>query len=206
MPIFSGSRLFLVPRGTYKNDSCAASSPQISHYVVDQRELQTALALAHDEVRAAVAWQFARFFSGERDSSEGSGKSLWTKIGPAFFSHIWPLEPTLQSPKSANDFARIPALVGVDSFKDSVETIVPSLRPFDLWDAKVWLGLGTHESDIDMVQGYPIEALTLLDSCTSDESSHKVLNLRPLVDAIVSSRPALSADHRVRKLRRLSAD
>ena len=108
-----------------KTDACL----KCSHYSLDlvlQRPnfclraavLGSALSLANDDVRAAAAWRFASIFFAEKTNTQAgpSVQERWKEIGHRFFDQVWPLEPTLQSSASANDFARIPACVRTNTF------------------------------------------------------------------------------------------
>jgi hypothetical protein len=176
---------------------------------LDAANLRSALGLASGDVRAAVAWRFSTFFHSENDQEESnmSPAGLWRKVGPDFFKEVWPLEPTLQSSATANDFARIPAHTGPAHFADAVSTVLPYLQPFEVWSTSTEFELDPKERTTNqIVETCPKETLTLLAACISEHQRHIVFDLKKILDQIVAASPDLQRDHRMRRLRKLAAD
>jgi hypothetical protein len=182
-----------------------------SRFEVDTAKMRTAFGLANDDVRAAVAWQFSTMFRSKANSEEGDAKPEsfhpWPKFGRAFFKEIWPLEPALQSAQSANDFARIPSLVGVEYFGEALTVLLPYLLPFEVWSVHSDFELDPKEqSTMEILKHYPAEVLILLSACISERQQHGVFELEGVLDQITAARPELRQDNRTRVLRRLVLD
>jgi len=176
-------------------------------YVLDAVNLRSALALASGDVRAAVAWRFSTFFhsKNEQEENDKSPAGLWHKVGPSFFKEVWPLEPSLQSSATANDFARIPAHTGPAHFAGAVSTILPYLQPFEVWAMSTEFELDPKEpATRQIVQTCPKETLTLLAACISEHQRHAIFDLKEILDQIVAASPHLQSDHRMRRLRKLA--
>jgi hypothetical protein len=179
-----------------------------SGFEVDTAKMRTAFGLANDDVRAAVAWQFSTMFRSKADAEEGDAKPEtvcpWPKCGQAFFKEIWPLEPALQSAKSANDFARIPSLVGIEYFGEALKALLPYLLPFEVWSVHNDFELDPKEQTTqEILKHYPAEVLTLLSACISERQRHGVFELEAVLDQITAASPELRKDNRTRALRRL---
>ena len=177
-------------------------------YVLRAADLRSALSLANDDVRAAAAWRFASIFFAEKTNTQAgpSVQERWKEIGHRFFDQVWPLEPTLQSSASANDFARIPACVGPTHFAEAVSAITPFLVPFRVWSAQTELSLETGEVwTKEIAQLHSEELLTLLSLCISDEQGHRVFDLSPLLDQLLTFHPNLHGDYRMQRLRAMAA-
>jgi hypothetical protein len=174
-------------------------------YALEAARLRSALTLANDDVRAAVAWQFVSVF---RTKAVDGGDDLpaaetWKRIGRRFFNEVWPLEPTLQSSASANDFAEIPAAVGVAHFADAVNVIAPFLVPFKVWSVKTEFGLEPSESSTKiLVKRFADELLTLLSLSISENQGYPVDDLGGLLDQLLAFHPNLQTDYRMQRLRK----
>jgi hypothetical protein len=186
------------------------SKHEDSKYKLDAGSFRSALGMANEDVRSAAAWQFSTIFVSKRDKEEVDESPAvrpWPLFGGAFFREVWPLEPTLQSTGSANDFARIPAKVGPEYFGDAVNTVLPYLQPFEVWAALTDFQLDPREAETDeIVRIFPEETLILLAACISDQQKHGIYGLRNILDRIVAARPDLQSDHRMRSLRKLALD
>jgi hypothetical protein len=179
-----------------------------SRFEVDTARMRTAFGLANDDVRAAVAWQFSTMFRSKADAEEGDVEletfHPWPKFGRAFFKEIWPLEPALQSAQSANDFARVPSLVGVKYFGEALTVLLPYLLPFEVWSVHSDFELDPKEQiTMEILKHFPAEALILLSACISERQQHGVFELEGVLDQITAARPELQKDNRTRALRRL---
>lgn len=165
------------------------------------------LELADDSVRGAVAFQFASSVGSYDDASlvEQSGSADWIELGRAFFEEVWPLEPALQSPTTANDFARIPARVRIDEFGDAVSVVLPYLLPFDVWSVQtgLWLDL-QKEKPKEILKRYPNEVLTLLSAVIGTQQTHGVHDLKNVLDYLIGLHPQYQSDLRLRALRRVA--
>jgi hypothetical protein len=181
-----------------------------SHYSFESSAFRSALSLANDDVRAAAAWQFSHIFHARNDADPVEERDdpaeFWPRLGSAFFKEVWPLEPSLQSPSTANDFARIPAGVGLKFFSEAVHTILPYLLPFEVWAVVTEFQLDPNkESSKVIVKEAAEDALALLAVCISEQQGHGVHELGPVLDWIVEARPELERDYRMRLLRKLAA-
>jgi hypothetical protein len=182
--------------------SCRGNS-----YTLKSATLRNALSLADDDVRAAAAWQFASIFFAASDDEhdEPPIQEQWREIGHRFFDEVWPLEPTLQSPASANDFARIPASVGPKLFAEAVLTIAPILVPFNVWSIETEFDLEINEDwTKEIAQVCAEELLTLLSLSISVDQGHGVFDLSGLLDLMLLYNPALQSDYRIQKLRKMA--
>lgn len=177
-------------------------------YSISSTALRSAFGLAGDDVRAQAAWYFQGLFRGSKTKAKGeTEQDEWSRLGKAFFAEVWPLEPTLQSSKSAKHFASIPGHVGGEYFVEAVDTVLPFLRPFDVWSVSLEFSFGKEESEgSQVVQAHPESALRLLAACISPRQQHRVLDLGMVLDRIVASAPTLQGDVRVRALRRLTEE
>jgi hypothetical protein len=175
-------------------------------YSINSTALRSTLALADDDVRAQAAWYFQSFFRGSKAKANAPiDRDLWSHLGKAFFSEVWPLEPALQSSKTANHFANIPGHVGEQHFVEAVETILPFLRTFDVWSVWLEFSIGKEEDGgLKVVEAHPERVLQLLAASISPSQRHRVLELEAVLGKIVASAPALQSDARVRALRRLA--
>ena len=184
------------------------SKEKNSPFKLEAGRLRSAFGLANDDVRASAAWQFASVFHSREENEsnkEPSFEEFWPRIGQAFFKEIWPLEPALQSPRSANDFARIPFGVGHKYFEHAVDTILPYLLPFEVWAVITEFQLDPKkESAKEIVSAFPQKTLVLLAVCISENQQHGVYDLKPVLDWIVEARPDLQHDYRMRSLRKLA--
>jgi hypothetical protein len=174
-------------------------------YSLKDSNLRSAFSLANEDVRAAAAWQFSSFFS-ERDGEGPDAPSVqerWQELGRRFFENVWPLEPTLQSSASANDFARIPASVGPEYFAEVVSVVAPFIVPFTVWSVMTEFQLDpAAERTHEIIRQRPDELLTLLSLGISDEQGHGIYDLGTILDQIDSLHPSLQNDYRIAKLRR----
>jgi hypothetical protein len=180
---------------------------EIRDYALEATKLRSALTLTNDDVRAAVAWQFASVFRAKVPDGEQASPvtEMWKRIGRRFFNEVWPLEPTLQSPASANDFARIPASVGVLHFADAVNVIAPLLVPFKVWSVETEFRLELAEpSTREIIERFPEELLSLLSFSISDDQGHPVYDLGPLLDQVLASNSNLRSDYRIQRLRKMT--
>jgi hypothetical protein len=186
------------------------SKEESSPFKFDSANFRTALGLTNDDMRGAAAWQFSAIFRSKHDKEDGeqpSATELWPRLGAAFFHEVWPLEPTLQSAATANDFARIPGNVGPRYFADAVRTVLPYLQPFEVWAVLTELQLDPQQPETDeIVRTFPEETLNLLAICISEKQQHGVYGLKKILDRIVAVRPDLQRDHRMRWLRKLALD
>jgi hypothetical protein len=177
-----------------------------SEYTVDVSGLRSALGLTSEEVRAAAAWQFVQLLHREGGETKEEGPAeegtarRWNNLGLGFFSEIWPLEPAVQSGGSANDFARIPSRVGIQYFANAVQTVIPFLRAFEVWDIETDFDL-TKSSD-GVVRAHPTETLSLIAACVSDDQSHGIYRLGRILSLIVEAKAELGRDPELRRLRR----
>jgi hypothetical protein len=175
----------------------------------DSLNFRSALGLSNDDVRTAAASQFSTMFRGEPETEEGQRPvgELWARLGPLFFREVWPLEPALQSTATANDFASIPAEVGLQHFGTAVDTILPYLRPFKVWAVLTEFALDPNdETTAQIVRNFPRETLMLLSACISEQQGNKVFGLREILDWIVAADGNLQHDRRIRLLRKLAFD
>ncbi len=180
------------------------SSPK--SYRINVPMMRSALSLTNDDVRAAAARQFSLVFSFGPTPSDGDGSSevRWKKIGKAFFEEVWPLEPALQTPSAANDFARIPGAVG-PSFAEAVAVVAPFILPFQVWSIETEFHLKAGKSPTDtIVSAHPEELLALLASSISPDQGNAIYDLAPLLDRLLAEHPRYLDDHRVRRLRKLA--
>jgi hypothetical protein len=181
-----------------------------NQYQLDSRSFRSALSLANDDVRGATAWQFAHLFHSKDDATndeEGteSPTTLWPRLGSVFFREVWPLEPALQSPATANDFARIPGGVGPKYFAEAVDIVLPYLLPFEVWAVLTDFQLDPSKASTKtIVTAAPEDTLVLLAVCISEQQRHGVHELKSILDWIIESRPVLERDYRMRLLRKLS--
>ena len=177
-------------------------------YSLKDSNLRSALSLANEDVRAAAAWQFASVFN-DQDAETNESPSVqerWRECGRRFFDQVWPLEPALQSPASANDFARIPVSVGPEHFGEVVSVITPFIVPFKVWALATEFHLELSDNSAkEIIHLHPDELLALLSLSISDEQGHGVYDLGPILDEIVSSHPRLENDYRIQQLRRMAA-
>lgn len=177
-----------------------------SPYSINTSALRSTLTMANDDVRSQAAWYFQSLFRGSKAKARSTSEmDTWSQLGKAFFAEIWPLEPPLQSSKTANHFANIPTRAGEQHFVEAVETILPLLRNFDVWSVSLEFGLGKEET-LKLAERYPESALRLLAASINPQQSHRVLELSAVLDQIVSGAPQLRTDSRVRALRRLVHD
>jgi hypothetical protein len=202
------------------------SKTQDDWNVIDANGFRGALGLSNDDVRSAVAWRLLTLFDGTRSSKEWDSeddegeqsrinednqdghfdRNPWPKIGAAFFREIWPMEPALQSAKTAKSFARLPARAGAEFFSQALSTALPYLLPFEVWSVQLEFSLGNNPYARKMICQHPEELLTLLSTCISDAQTHRVIGLKPTLAQIVDARKALQSDHRVRRLRQLASE
>jgi hypothetical protein len=181
-----------------------------SKFKLDSGGLRTAIGLANDDVRGAAAWQFSHLFHSKdeaqpEDEDDENSIESWPRLGTAFFREVWPIEPALQSARTANDFARIPAGVGEKYFAEALSVVLPYLLPFEVWAVVTEFQLDPEESASEtLVKAYPEDTLVLLAVCISDKQGHGVYDLKKILDWIVEARPNLEHDYRMRLLRRMS--
>jgi hypothetical protein len=183
------------------------SKEKESPFRVDTANMRTAFSLANDDVRAAAAWQFTTLFNAKNDikDKEVRPRELWSRLGQSFFDEIWPLEPALQSVRSASNFARIPGSVGVSHFSEAVDIVLRYLQPFEVWDVQSAFNLDPKDSvSTEIATSSPDHLLVLLSTCISDRQQHFVFHLGVFLDKIVDASPELQRDFRMRFLRRLS--
>jgi hypothetical protein len=179
------------------------------NFELDSGALRSALGLANDDVRGATAWQFAHLFHSKEASNKDENSEpvdeLWPRLGSAFFQEVWPLEPALQSPATANDFARIPAGVGLKYFSEAVGVVLPYLLAFEVWAVMTEFQLDPSEPVTKaIVAAFPEDALVLLAVCINEQQGHGVYDLKVILDWIVEARPGLEQDYRMRLLRRMA--
>ena len=176
------------------------------HYAVSATAFRSTLRLAPGDVRNQAAWQFQILVRGSKTKEEdGSAADAWARFGKAFFAEVWPLEPALQSSKTSNHLAGVPGQLSSEHFVEAVETILPFLRPFDVWSLSTEFWLGKEEAEIvKIVAAHPEATLRLLAACLSPTQQHRVLELKLVLDRIVASLPRLQSDARVRALRQLA--
>jgi hypothetical protein len=129
----------------------------------------------------------------------------WKELVRGFFREIWPLEPALQSPTTANDFAKIPARVGINDFADAVRLVLPYLLPFEIWSVQteLWLDMDKPKPR-EIVTRYPNEVLTLLSAVIGEEQLHGIYDLKNVLDFIVAAHPNYKSDLRLRALRKVA--
>jgi hypothetical protein len=179
-----------------------------AHFKLHSTSLRRALTLATEDVRAAAAWRFSSLFlsdkQGDDQDDDQEARERWPRVGPAFFQEVWPLEQLLQSPSTANDFARIPARAGPKYFVQALDTVLPYLQPFEVWSIQTEFGLHESEASEEIVRAHPEHVLALLAVCISDTQRHYVYDLNKLLDRLVQVYPDLQRDSRMRRLRRLS--
>jgi hypothetical protein len=183
------------------------SKEKESLFRVDTANMRTAFSLSNDDVRAAAAWQFTTLFNAKDDidEKEARPRELWSRLGRSFFDEIWPLEPALQSARSASNFARIPARVGINQFSEAVEIVLRYLQPFEVWDVQSAFDLDPKDSvSMEIATSFPDHLLVLLSTCISDRQQHFVFHLGVFLDKIGDASPELQRDFRMRFLRRLS--
>jgi hypothetical protein len=166
------------------------------------------LELADDAVRGAVASQFSRSVGSYDASSVVEPQSDyvdWKELVRGFFREIWPLEPALQSPTTANDFAKIPARVGINDFADAVRLVLPYLLPFEIWSVQteLWLDMDKPKPR-EIVTRYPNEVLTLLSAVIGEEQLHGIYDIKNVLDFIVAAHPNYKSDLRLRALRKVA--
>jgi hypothetical protein len=173
---------------------------------VDAPAFRGALAIAPEHVRAAAAWQFSLFFGRREEDSQPntSYDDPWARLGEAFFDEVWPMEPAAQSAESAKVFARLPVRVGPQHFPDAVRTVLPYLRPFEIWAVELEFGL--DEKAMGLVRGHPVETLALVSACVSEDQGHAIYHFGTTLSQISDARPDLEQDPRMRRLRRLVAN
>jgi hypothetical protein len=182
------------------------STENEGRFRVDTASMRTAFSLANDDVRGAAAWQFAAVF---RAKNEGGNintwpSELWSRLGRSFFEEVWPLEPSLQSVRSATNFARIPASVGPEHFSVAVNAVLRFLQPFEVWDVQSAFNLDPDDPGaLEIAAQFPEDLLALLSTCISSRQQHVVYKLTAVLDRIAEARSALQRDYRVRLLRRL---
>jgi hypothetical protein len=185
------------------------SKEQESRYQLDSGSLRSALGLANDDVRGATAWHFSHLFhskdNAKNDEADEPPIELWPKLGAAFFQEVWPLEPALQSPATANDFARIPAGVGKQYFAEAVSVVLPYLLPFEVWAVMTEFQLDPSKpATKEIITAFPEDVLVLLAVCISEQQGHGVHDLKTILDLIAEARPTLEHDYRMRLLRRMT--
>jgi hypothetical protein len=177
-----------------------------SNYLLDAPGLRSALGISSDEVRGAAAWQFTQLIDREDDEAKDDEEEKaepawrWPNLGPSFFSEVWPLEPAVQSPQSANDFARIPSLAGTEHYSSAVRTVMPFLRPFEIWDIDTTFGL-TEETN-HLVLAHPTETLALIAACVPDNQKHSIYRLSRVLSLIMEVKGELEGDPEFRRLRK----
>ena len=187
------------------------SKDEKSNFEVNSEALRTALGLANDDVRGATAWQFAHLFhskeASDKDEDSEPTDELWPRLGSAFFQEVWPLESALQSPATANDFARIPVGVGLKYFSEAVGIVLPYLLSFEVWAVMTEFQLDPGKPGTKaIVSAFPDDTLVLLAVCINEQQGHGVYGLKMILDWIVEARPALEQDYRMRLLRRMASD
>ena len=178
-------------------------------YTMKAAGLRSALSLADDDVRAAAAWRFASiFFASKGDEKDNLPiQERWREVGHRFFDEVWPLEPTLQSAASANDFARIPVSVGPRLFADAVSIIAPFLVSFKVWSVKTAFRLDINEDTTKQIaQLNAEELLTLLSLSISDDQGNRVLDLGALLNLVSFAHPSLQGDYRIQRLRKMAVE
>ncbi|MGX9431167.1 MULTISPECIES: hypothetical protein [Bradyrhizobium] len=178
-----------------------------NRFRVDTAGMRTALSLANDDVRGAAAGQFARIFQAKNkgDDSDLWASQVWLRHGLSFFEDVWPLEPALQSVRSATSFARIPASVGTEHFSEAVNIVLRLLQPFEVWDVRTAFNIDPADPEtFQVATQFPDQLLTLLSTCISERQRHVVHKLAAVLDRIVEVRDELQRDYRMRFLRRLS--
>lgn len=173
---------------------------------VNAPALRSALAIAAEDVRAAAAWGFTLFFDRREREAEPNSSSddLWARLGKAFFDEVWPMEPAAQSGESAKIFARLPIRVAPRHFPEVVGTVLPYLRPFEIWAVELEFGL--DDSSVHLVRDHPVETLALISSCVIEDQGHAIYHLGGMLSQISDARPDLEQDPRMRRLQRLVAD
>jgi hypothetical protein len=179
----------------------AWSKSNDTRYLIDATGLRAILAIGTEEIRSAAAWEFWTLFRHSKDP-ETPLEDSWPRLGKAFFREVWPIEPALQSGRSANDFARIPAELGAQHYADAVQTVLPYLRPFELWDVES--GLGLDKKRYELVRCFPSETLALINACISDDWG-TVYHLGAVLLIIRQSSTELARDPRLRRLQRHAA-
>jgi hypothetical protein len=173
---------------------------------VNAPALRSALAIAPEDVRTAAAWGFTLFFDRRQKEAEPNSSSdqVWTRLGKAFFDEVWPIEPAAQSGESAKIFARLPIRVAPQHFPNVVRTVLPYLRPFEIWAVELEFGL--DDSSVYLVRNYPVETLALISACLIEDQGHAIYHLGGMLSQISDARPELEQDPRMRRLQRLVAD
>lgn len=175
------------------------------HFDFEPTKFRSALTSANDDVRSAAAWRFGNLFRSEDNQEKLSDEHTWPRNGRAFFDEIWPLEPALQSSKTAMQFSRIPALVGTEYFSDAVDTIIPFIVPFVVWATMTEFGLDIEvEHARQLVTRHPEDVLSLMAASISDDQSHRVHQMKATLDLVAKARPELKSDPRYRFLSRFA--
>ena len=180
-----------------------AASKRTQHpYAVDAAALRRALTMCTEEVRSAAAWRFANLLrphNSDDDNRDAADLNAWSRLGALFFDEVWPIEPALQSGKTADDFARLPVRAGARYFVDAVAVVLPYLRPVELWDVETGLGLNADADPI--VQAHPTQTLALINACVGDDWG-PVFRLDRVLRVIREASPELEQDPRMRRLLR----
>jgi hypothetical protein len=175
-------------------------------YKIKSSELRTAFGLASDDVRAAAAWRYWKFFNAtEKGTETEENLKAWSAIGVAFFREIWPLESSLQSSSTSHHFAAVPAITGFRNFEKAVSTILPFLRHFEVWATQTDLWLDPAESRTrEIARSFPESLLSLLIASIDEQQTHGIYGLREILEWIEESQPNYASDSRMRVLRRFS--
>jgi hypothetical protein len=182
-------------------------------YLLGVGAVRSALSISSSDVRGAAAWQFVQLIK-EEDSAAGENpsepdlraqeevvaSSRWADLGPSFFSEVWPLEPAVQDPQSANDFARLPGRVGERYYSEAIRTIISFLRPFEVWDVDTAFDLPKEKNDL--VIAHPTETLALIAACVPDDQKHSIYGLGRILSLIKEAKPQLHGDPEFRRLQR----
>lgn len=175
-----------------------------SSYALKAADLRSALELADNDLRSHVAWYFQHILDSSHKQAADT-EAAWPILGKSFFGEIWPLESELQSSQSSNHFAGIPAKAGERYYVAAIETILPYMRPFEVWSIRTEFWPGTDNSKmLELIEKHPEETLKLLSASIDLKKPHPIVELREVLDTIVVGSPLLERDSRLRALRRFS--
>jgi len=175
-----------------------------SSYALRAADLRSVLELADNDLRSHVAWYFQHMLDSSRQRGVNTD-AAWSILGKSFFDEIWPLEPELQSSQSSNHFASVPAKAGEQHFVEAIETILPYMRPFEVWSicTEFWPGEDNSKM-LGIVERHPEETLKLLSASVDLTKPRPIYELSEVLDRIIAGSPSLERDSRIRALRRFS--
>jgi hypothetical protein len=129
-------------------------------------------------------------------SNGHEGTVLWeafAKYGPVPSHTLWQV---IEAPL----IKHVAQGAGMKHYSNAVRTIIPFLRPFEVWDIDSEFGLSEEMNDI--VLTYPTETLALLAACVSKGQNHSIFGLGRVLSSIIGSNPELERGPEFRRLRR----